>query len=82
VSSGPPTTIGKAKRQTQVREASKALRGSRCSCCGGFATVACTFSRLTAARNPLLVGANDAPRSDVGEVALREFVVGVVMEDY
>lgn len=33
-------------------------------------------------RNPLLVGVNDAPRSDVGKVALCEFVVGVVMEDY
>jgi hypothetical protein len=33
-------------------------------------------------RNPLLIGANDAPRSDVGKVALGEFVVGVVVEDY
>lgn len=33
-------------------------------------------------RIPLLVGANDAARSNVGEVALCEFVVGVVMEDY
>jgi len=28
------------------------------------------------------VGANDAPRSDVGKVALCEFVVSVVMQDY
>jgi hypothetical protein len=33
-------------------------------------------------RTPLVVGANDAPRSDVGEVPLGEFVVVVIMEDY
>ncbi len=32
-------------------------------------------------RNPLLVSVNDVPRSDVGEVALGQFVVGVVVEN-
>ena len=32
--------------------------------------------------SPLVVGANDAPRTDVGKVARCEFVVGVVVKDY
>jgi hypothetical protein len=32
--------------------------------------------------HPLLVGANNALRSNVGEMALCEFVVDVVVEDY
>jgi hypothetical protein len=27
-------------------------------------------------------GTNDAPRTDVGKVALCQFVLGVIMEDY